>query len=228
MLSQNCTASWRGLTVKFVVCVMCSSAFLRTDLENKLRALIPMLSVISLSKNKTFFMSLTKDALFEAKSIRLSEILRKLFNALFISKFGRTFSMTLYSKLHWSTANYISNRILRFEVLVYMAQALVYEGEGLDLDPTFTLPVNMTLIINLPVFYGFSRESTAFDVACKAIGVHEGNFSMMATAFRIMIFVRVHMRETDWLYFTEWNRLENFLKHQVLRIISDVHCLAFL
>lgn len=90
-----------------------------------------------------------KQPLLVAKTVRGTNMIRKIFESLCIDKLTMVYGFVLYSKKRWSSINSTLQRLLRFiEVIVYLAPACLYQSENLTIDHTFQLPPVLTEIIS--------------------------------------------------------------------------------
>lgn len=178
---------------------------------------------------KLKFSTVLKEALFVSKTIRNKHLLRKLYEVLCEEKLGKPYAMVLYSKTRWSSVNFMLQRVLETKsVLAHIPLSVVADLERLKLDEDIDVPQELTQLVTSKQFWDrVQQASLAYDPICTCIGVCESDTSTMATAFASLLFVRVHIRQAEWITTSEKNRMQDSLTRQAGRMLSDVHYLAF-
>lgn len=175
------------------------------------------------------FSIVLKEGLFLAKSIRGKHLLRKLFDTICEERLGCTYSLVLYSKTRWSSISYMVKRLLKTKTaLIYLPLSIVADQERLNIDPSLEIPKEVSELIAKKSFWDqLSQASLAFEPICMCIGICESDSATMATAFAALLYVRMHIRQAEWLTSDQRQKAFDDLQRQASRMLSDVHYLAF-
>lgn len=171
---------------------------------------------------------MTKEALFVAKTVRLTNMERKLFDVQG-EKSWKALNIDFYGRSRWSMIKLMFCQVLMVKMeFLHLAPSLIYGRESLNPDPSFELLGKLGPILSSTIFWnGVARVSIVFYSVRKAIGLFEGDSSTTATALRSLIFVRLSFKQAKWIKSTERTHLDVSLVRQPQSILSNVHCLAF-